>query len=882
MALIRAKKALDHCGQVTIFFAMVTIAIIAFLAFIINVGLFVKAKINFQNAVDAAAWSGAAVQARQLTNIAYMNWELHNTYKEWMFKYYVLGQTSLNHTHVNNPKFDTFNTPNMNFRARIFNGNTDKWDPYNVPTVCIHPDGNNVNICEIYDVPGIPRFPPMGIPGMDDEYTAFIDSISRQKGRDCALRSETNFSTLLQWVYGVKGSGHVIPNAPQIAANRMGAWPEALEIALRIRNLEMIVNRPPISGGICINGDICSTSLDALNRDATDLPLNERPIKAFLAAYKALGSKKYMGRHSELKRNLVLYEVAADESQVDFSSGETLSNFLIPNISPNSEIPNPRLKYYLDLKIVPINFVNFFTAFVSDTGNYEDIHTDAECKGSKSALPVPGYIFGFVKNPEILTYYAVKAETKYIGLMFPFTDTEGITMKAYAAAKPFGGRIGPQTFDIVSDSENASVTARGDQGDQFQSAPFISGFDVTGLSSFQSGYPIPLAHDFWVATAGQVIGGIPSAGNPAYFGVPNMLYEYIPSNMSTQAQPDADKIQILKNAGSYSDAYNNVTPAIGLYNKEQFKEFARSFQPFVDHPTADGVAKSIELARRPTHWDALNYLIPTMSENDQGDNFDTLHPIVKKTTSPYGSNIYYYYIYAPLFHENALYKNAAGVKSVLDDYIHANRKAIETFLLAYYDVAATIRSKGVTYEAAAQQIHDGTTALEPTCASIAGKFKIFFTGAASGGSTCGIHSLPEIVTKYWNDQATGHASFQIFYRGIYAIPDADAATSPLSNSQLMTAYAPGKNHYGDGTSSYTLPYTGTTFTARRNAYSTKFVAIGRLMDSNPIYSPYIGGQFPTIHDYSDTQNITRSLPKNIQFLNSIPATELSDFSVLDH
>ena len=69
--------------------------VVTLTALVINVGLFVKAKINLQNAVDAAAFSGAAVQARQLSSISYINWEMRNTYKEWMFKYYVLGNSGL-------------------------------------------------------------------------------------------------------------------------------------------------------------------------------------------------------------------------------------------------------------------------------------------------------------------------------------------------------------------------------------------------------------------------------------------------------------------------------------------------------------------------------------------------------------------------------------------------------------------------------------------------------------------------------------------------------------------------------------------------------------------------------------------------------------------
>ena len=48
-------------GQLSIFLGVSMTIIVTLLAFIINIGLFVKAKINLQNAVEAAAWAGAAV-----------------------------------------------------------------------------------------------------------------------------------------------------------------------------------------------------------------------------------------------------------------------------------------------------------------------------------------------------------------------------------------------------------------------------------------------------------------------------------------------------------------------------------------------------------------------------------------------------------------------------------------------------------------------------------------------------------------------------------------------------------------------------------------------------------------------------------------------------
>ena len=47
---------------------------------------------------------GPPFRPDKLTNIAHMNWEMRNIYKEWMFKYYVLGQLSLPNTQ--NPRSD--------------------------------------------------------------------------------------------------------------------------------------------------------------------------------------------------------------------------------------------------------------------------------------------------------------------------------------------------------------------------------------------------------------------------------------------------------------------------------------------------------------------------------------------------------------------------------------------------------------------------------------------------------------------------------------------------------------------------------------------------------------------------------------------------------
>ena len=204
----------------SVFLAVIMVIIVGLMAFIINIGLFVKAKINLQNAVDAAAYSGAAVQARQLTNIAYMNWEMRNIYKEWMFKYYVLGQLSLPDT--KNPRSDgtmDFRLPPLISTLNIPSGSSilnkpeyKQRDPWNIPSICIDFAGT-YKLCNTYSLPGLPLFQSLGLPGTDEIKQAFLQTMQTEKSKDCSVRSQLNFLVANQWSYGL-GTNTPPPQAP--------------------------------------------------------------------------------------------------------------------------------------------------------------------------------------------------------------------------------------------------------------------------------------------------------------------------------------------------------------------------------------------------------------------------------------------------------------------------------------------------------------------------------------------------------------------------------------------------------------------------------------------------------------------------------------------
>src|SRR6476469_1069764 len=96
------KSSQSERGQISIMIGIMMTTFLLFFAFVINTGMLINAKINLQNAADLAAFAGASVQARQLTHISYLNYEMRRQYKKFLFRYYVLGNLAQK-THPGNP-----------------------------------------------------------------------------------------------------------------------------------------------------------------------------------------------------------------------------------------------------------------------------------------------------------------------------------------------------------------------------------------------------------------------------------------------------------------------------------------------------------------------------------------------------------------------------------------------------------------------------------------------------------------------------------------------------------------------------------------------------------------------------------------------------------
>lgn len=855
------------------------ILVMVMLAFIINIGLFVKAKINLQNSVDAAAYAGAAVQARQLTNIAYANWELRNTYKEWMFKYYVLGQLgqmpyNLKETCIAGKNAVDFRLPTppiSGFAA---------FDKYNVPSICIH-NNSKTNICPMFALPGIPRFPAVGVAGIAEIHEAFVTKLVEEKGKDCSRRSKANFLTALTWAYG-SGIGDM-PEAPLVVTNRPGAWPESIELAMRIRNLEMIVNRPAES-------DLSLNTIKNIQAaPGSEIGFNERPLKAFWSAFRNLGGGLYKdciegsvsgincsgSNVDELALKLKLTELPPQTYNAKPSGYDTVSSFLIP---PNANYPTGSGsgkvtdKQYLDLQLMPVNLATMFSTFVDTANNNVSlggVQSEATCGVSKTALPVPGYILGFNKNPEVLTYYAVKAESKFIGLFFPVNGaaSEGITLTAYAAAKPFGGRIGPKLFAFT---DGKTVKARMDENKR--SGSVVSGLEISnaGPTSFQPGMPIPPGRDFWINSMNTTVGGVPGSGTEVYFGIPNMIYDFDDeSDLVTQKGSSGSTVQVIGSSGSMINFSGDPLtscpanalggPTLGLYHSPQLKALKKSLGTPSPGTTMSGddVLRSIIRARRATKYDVINYLVPDFREVPEKNN---ALPMIQKVQDVLNVG-FTYRLFAPLVGPNLLYKTPTAVGQVVGNYMDINKDAIKTFLKALRDVgdsiAQTPAASSSSFLEAAKTIHINASLAgggaeippllppapegDPSChLDMASKFNHFFTADYTG---CGIVPLSKMMVDYIDAHTRNEGGLDrsLYYIGYYYTEPTNPARLELDPEKLLTAYFPSPR-FGVSSDSKALVEhplklslnSQDVYSTKRNFYSTKFFQMAKVIDGPPM------------------------------------------------
>ncbi len=400
-------------GQISLLIGMLISTFLFFFAFVIHTGVLVNAKINLQNAADLAAYAGAAVQARQLNQISFLNYEMRRQFKKFLFRIHVLGQMGY-------PQFPTSGGDPGPMVGPAFNNGTPRRDP--VTCVIFNP---NENYCQVAAnagaLPSI-NLPPVVGGGFDpissslNEQLRNLEAI-RQGG--CVAIGQTNLLLNFAWLYNADPNLTQFPNSGNLTSDQiqtfsilkpmiegLGIVPQEILLKYRIQTLVNYVNTSPQTGLT-----LARASQLMQEKDAAGL---ERAAQAFYSAYYTLGNHTFNDPTAILMDELL----PASSSQA--------------NLLKLQELKQSFETYALDLQIGANNVIST---------------SQQACTASRVTLGTGPFTVGFSKDPSSLTYYAVRLRAKAHLLFSPLGD---ITLQAYSAAMPFGSRIGPKDNTTVA------------------------------------------------------------------------------------------------------------------------------------------------------------------------------------------------------------------------------------------------------------------------------------------------------------------------------------------------------------------------------------------------------------------------------------------------
>lgn len=200
----QSNKQANERGQVAILFALVFTFMFVLFAFVVDFGHLIQNKINLQIAADAAAYSGAAWQARLLNQMAAVNYHMRQDYKEMVMR---LQVTHTRHNR-NFPRGPQAISQPLSAQAQ------------HKPFVCQQAHGfetvrgrryaNNTNLCRNAD-PDVGGLPPIVVPPVIATFDPFsiaianqIKEIQRQADIECNQGKDDN-RRLVQHIVQVFG-----------------------------------------------------------------------------------------------------------------------------------------------------------------------------------------------------------------------------------------------------------------------------------------------------------------------------------------------------------------------------------------------------------------------------------------------------------------------------------------------------------------------------------------------------------------------------------------------------------------------------------------------------------------------------------------------------
>lgn len=393
-------------GQMAIFIALFFQVLFVFFAMAINVGLVVHDKINLQNAVDLAAYYGAAKQAEVLNQMAHINYQMRQNFKLLVWRYRVLGSLGLDVHPLGTAlgassqwlQDQDVNLVSTNFKPSVCVAHR-TWQEYT------DLDGPS-NMCRTVDL-YLQNIQPAGggtgfVPGYSG-LVSYTQMANASLAQNCLESSILNWMLAARWLVHFRVDGLVRKNKMLRLANNL-TQSDPLDIrneSIREGVRKTFENNLTNSNA---SGIVNFQYFNSLSQGQCSDPSFWLP---------------------EIKINPVLRFTNLETQGANNNCQSTaVPNRPVPGRTPilgqtslPSGLGNPSLQgVYLG------SVQEMISHWVTEPTN--ELHSS----------------IGFEKNPWCLVYSGVRATTQ---VRKPFSPAGAVTLEARGYAQPFGGRLGP-------------------------------------------------------------------------------------------------------------------------------------------------------------------------------------------------------------------------------------------------------------------------------------------------------------------------------------------------------------------------------------------------------------------------------------------------------
>jgi hypothetical protein len=397
-------------GQISVFLALVFFVMFSIFGMTISMGMFIHDKINLQNSTDLASYYVAAKQAEMLGAIAHSNYQIRQSWKLLAFRYRVLGNASRTNNGMMSPGImptpDNFLTDHSEYQPAAHSGGVP-------PRVCmgaahVFRESPNDNYCKIINfsvnyIPNVPQIIGIGIVGATNDT---IDSTNT------IISSGCSGTAYLNWWYA-----NTI-----IGAHKLEQRDRRAVIDVLAANLAL-----PIQA-------------DGM-KDLDGQDVYEGARKTFL--FNLSESNRLEGAPGIRFKNSLEGKNPSDWLSPIYVNAIVPWSFFNGEGSGCSEQvfnhPNDSsLGPLLVGSSLDTAKARLFRDTLDPNGRTKDF---GNLSGSGDQLM--GFSVGVEKNPWVMVYNQAEAVVTSKPLFLSSIFGAGIPMRAFAYAKPFGGRVGP-------------------------------------------------------------------------------------------------------------------------------------------------------------------------------------------------------------------------------------------------------------------------------------------------------------------------------------------------------------------------------------------------------------------------------------------------------